>query len=256
MKLVVFTNAEGNKNLVNFVISRHSVEEICVGVSLGDLYINSKESDLDKLFTTHLLNRDKSFANLFNNTQFDYIVYHVFGCKDDIFAESDKDFYHYGLKCFFNEVTPFLTKSGSLKVGFLGGYFNNQEFDKYNFYRLQQQRIKKSTMLCKKDFQIFTEYNKIDYLFSHESPFNYPLPKRGCHFISNLIEVHKIKRCFYGHHNFFSFTEPISDCPIIGLPSLRDGYLTLDLETDEVIPYVYYKNEYMSFEDFKIIIHK
>lgn len=228
MKILIFTNADGNLELVNGLLG---ITDTLAAISLGDLVLASQSTPIKKFLREkyrHLANQSIDW-NL-NNKFFVKPIYAIYGALDDPFIPKDE--LNIGnLFPIISDVKKFSDRNNST-IGFLSGYYNERNFGFTNPKRKNFSRERKSLSLCISDFIDFYK-SKIDIFLSYESPFGYPIENRGCSNILSVIMKTECKLSVYGHHRKFDMKNlwvGTRTIKIIGLDKLENMYMIIDTD--------------------------
>jgi hypothetical protein len=232
---MVFSNADGDLELVDMLLNSHT--EVDMAISLGDMAIFSESSPLKSfLRKRYRVQADQAIAWNKQGRSFCKPVHWLYGTSEDILIPNEE--MNIGLLSHmpngiqkFNGYSEDVTDTNRVNIGFLNGYYNNQAFHAQNINRDKRIRKRQALALCQSDFTTLIG-KQVDYLFSFESPYDKPLPRRGCPQIGTLINELRPKLAFFGHHRI-----SYKGDGLIGLPSLELGYAILDINSGECTVY-------------------
>jgi hypothetical protein len=245
LKILVFSNSDGNVGLINEVLERH--DDVDLGISLGDMCIFSDSSPVRYFMRSKYLDQAKSFIDFNKNKgYFSKPIYTLFGSIDDPFVPKNELMIP-NLIPIWHSIMDFVgynesrTTSKNIKCGFLSGYLNTRDMHKRNRYREKMSREKKSLAICYNDFDVFNR-QAFDVLFTYEAPpSGYPystnlMDSSAQNLVSKLFDNSYAKRWFYGHLRQSKVIETPHKI-ICGLPALMDGYAIYDLFTEQLITF-------------------
>jgi hypothetical protein len=239
MKIIVFTGAHGDFDMVNEVINSHKTNsnDFLLSISLGNLGFLDRRTPVKKFYGKRFLGEtEQPLAYIKDGKGFLGPVYSLYGSIDDLFARC-----HFpNLMMIERAVIPFIaykdnqigeqTPTINRNVLFFSGYYSRHFFRKRNYYRSLKTRHKKANALCAKDFSTFRNENA-DVWFTHEVPANiWGKDKKtfGSMYLFNAIKRKQPKLVFCGHQETLLETT-IGDTKVISLPRLSEGYAMLDL---------------------------
>lgn len=236
MKLLIFSNTNGDFEYINKLLIEH--KDIDAGISLGDMYLYSASTPIQYFLRSKFRHLGQNSINL-NSNGFGFVkpVFGIYGELDDPFIPAN-EFRINNLFLYWQWISDFLghnedrTQTKKIRIGFLGGYFNPKKFSKYNTKRNKMSRERQSLALCHNDFNIFKN-NKLDILFSHDTPLGYPYSHYGSESITNLINKTQPKLIMCGHHreykNDLFKTSDNYEIPLIEIPTLDVGYAIVNI---------------------------
>ena len=231
MKILIFSNAYGNLDLVNQILDQ---TDVSMAFSLGDLVLASESSPLDKLIREKYRNYAMTCIEWNKQSKFfQKPVFALFGSMDDPFIPLNE----LNIKNLFpvwngtNKYSAFSKldkKTKVVTIGTLGGYYNIHNFRYNNSKRSNFCREKKTLSLCVNDFEEFKN-RSLDILLSYESPIGYPINGIGCPNILSLIKTTNCKLSIFVHHRVTKIFSETYEQKLISLGKLENVYIIADI---------------------------